>query len=39
LRVPVAPAPGTLICFRAETTHEVLPVTRGERVSIVSWFR
>jgi SM-20-related protein len=39
LRVPVAPPPGTLLCFRAETTHEVLPVTHGERVSIVSWFR
>jgi SM-20-related protein len=39
LRVPVAPSPGTLICFRAETTHEVLPITHGERVSIVSWFR
>jgi predicted 2-oxoglutarate/Fe(II)-dependent dioxygenase YbiX len=23
----------------AETTHEVTPVTRGERLSIVSWFR
>lgn len=39
LRVPVAPPSGTLICFRAETTHEVLPVTHGERISIVSWFR
>jgi SM-20-related protein len=39
LRVPVTPPPGTLLCFRAETTHEVLPVTHGERVSIVSWFR
>jgi SM-20-related protein len=39
LRMPVAPPPGALICFRAETTHEVLPVTHGERISIVSWFR
>ncbi|MEA3210130.1 MAG: SM-20-related protein [Chthoniobacter sp.] len=39
LRVPVTPAPGTLIAFRAETTHEVTPVTHGERYSIVSWFR
>jgi predicted 2-oxoglutarate/Fe(II)-dependent dioxygenase YbiX len=31
--------PGTLIAFRAETTHEVTPVTYGERYSIVSWFR
>lgn len=36
LRVP--PAPGTLICFCAETTHKVLPVTHGERFSIVSWY-
>jgi len=33
------PDPGTLIAFRAETTHEVTPVTHGERYSIVSWFR
>jgi SM-20-related protein len=39
IRIPIAPSPGTLICFRAETTHEVLPVTHGERFSIVSWFR
>jgi SM-20-related protein len=38
-RYPLAPAPGTLLCFRAETTHEVLPVTRGERFTIVTWFR
>jgi SM-20-related protein len=31
--------PGTLIAFRSETTHEVTPVTHGERLSIVSWFR
>jgi SM-20-related protein len=39
LRLPVAPAPGTLVAFRAETTHEVTPVTRGERFTIVSWYR
>ena len=39
LQVPVAPAPGTLVCFRAETTHEVTPVTHGERFTIVSWYR
>jgi SM-20-related protein len=39
LRVPIAPAPGTLVAFRAETTHEVAPVTRGERFTIVSWYR
>jgi predicted 2-oxoglutarate/Fe(II)-dependent dioxygenase YbiX len=31
--------PGTLIAFRSETTHEVTPVTYGERYSIVSWYR
>jgi SM-20-related protein len=31
--------PGTLVAFRSETTHEVTPVTHGERYSIVSWFR
>jgi len=29
---------GTLIAFRSETTHEVIPVTQGERYSIVSWY-
>jgi predicted 2-oxoglutarate/Fe(II)-dependent dioxygenase YbiX len=31
--------PGMLVAFRSETTHEVTPVTYGERYSIVSWFR
>jgi len=39
LRRPLAPAPGTLVAFRAETTHEVTPVTHGERFTIVSWYR
>lgn len=39
LRVPVAATPGTLVAFRAETTHEVIPVTHGERLTIVSWYR
>ena len=39
LRVPVTPPAGTLVAFRAETTHEVTPVTHGERYTIVSWFR
>jgi hypothetical protein len=25
--------------FPAETTHEVLPITHGERLSVVSWYR
>jgi SM-20-related protein len=39
LRLPVNAPPGTLVAFRAETTHEVTPVTHGERFTIVSWFR
>jgi SM-20-related protein len=31
--------PGLLVAFRAETTHEVTPVTHGERYTIVSWYR
>ena len=38
-RHEVAAAPGTLVAFRSETTHEVTPVTRGERFTIVSWWR
>ena len=37
--ITLAPAPGTLVAFPAETTHEVLPITHGERLSIVSWYR
>lgn len=39
LRVPVAPPPGTLVAFRAETTHEVTPVTHGERLTVAAFFR
>jgi SM-20-related protein len=35
----LGPAPGTLVAFPSETTHEVLPITRGVRLSIVSWYR
>jgi SM-20-related protein len=34
----LAPPPGTLVAFPSETTHEVLPITHGERLSIVSWY-
>jgi len=34
-----AAEPGTLVAFRSETTHEVSPVTHGERYSIASWYR
>ena len=30
---------GLLVAFTAETFHEVLPVTNGERFTIISWFR
>lgn len=30
---------GLLVAFRADTFHEVLPVTSGERFTIISWFR
>ena len=29
---------GTMVAFRSEITHEVIPVTDGERYSIVSWY-
>jgi SM-20-related protein len=32
------PEEGMLVAFPAETTHEVIPVTSGERYSIVSWY-
>ena len=35
---PTAEA-GTLVAFRAETTHEVEPVTHGERFTIAAWYR
>jgi SM-20-related protein len=34
-----APLAGTLLAFPSETTHEVLPITDGERLSVVSWYR
>ena len=39
LRVPAQAEPGTLVTFRAETTHEVTPVTHGVRFTIATWFR
>src|ERR1051325_4997297 len=38
-RLPLTPPPGTVVAFRAETTHEVTPVTHGERFTIVTWYR
>jgi SM-20-related protein len=37
-RLSLACAPGTLVAFRSATTHEVVPVTCGERYTIASWF-
>ena len=37
-QLALAPEPGTLVAFPAETTHEVVPVTSGRRYSIVSWY-
>jgi predicted 2-oxoglutarate/Fe(II)-dependent dioxygenase YbiX len=31
--------PGALVAFRSETTHEVTPVTAGERYTVVTWYR
>lgn len=30
---------GLLVAFKADTFHEVLPVTDGERFTVISWFR
>ena len=38
-RLRLAGEAGTLLLFRAETTHEVEPVTRGERFTIASWYK
>ena len=35
----LAGEPGLLIAFRSDTTHEVAPVTYGERYSIVCWYK
>lgn len=39
LRVAMPALPGSMIAFRSETTHEVTPVTHGERFTVVSWYR
>jgi SM-20-related protein len=36
--IPVQSRQGLLIAFPSHVKHEVRPVTRGERFSIVSWF-
>lgn len=39
LGLSVAAEPGLFVGFRSETTHEVRPVTHGERFSVVCWYR
>ena len=39
MALPASRKLGTFVAFRSETTHEVTPVTHGERYSIVSWYR
>ncbi len=39
LRHTIEPAPGMLVAFPSQTTHEVLPVRSGERYTIATWFR
>ena len=38
-KTAVAAVQGTLFAFPSETTHEVSPLVRGERYTIVSWYR
>ncbi len=38
-KIAVRGEPGKLIAFRSELTHEVTPVTWGERFAIVTWYR
>lgn len=35
---PIPGEPGLLVAFRSDTVHEVTPITRGERFTVVSWF-
>ena len=37
-RQEVAGEAGMLIAFRSETTHEVTPITHGQRFAVVSWY-
>jgi SM-20-related protein len=38
-RLSLAGEAGTLVAFRAETTHEVTPGTGGERFTVACWYR
>jgi SM-20-related protein len=37
-RYSLAGEAGTLVAFASDTTHEVTPITWGDRYSIVSWY-
>jgi predicted 2-oxoglutarate/Fe(II)-dependent dioxygenase YbiX len=37
-RLSLACAPGSLVAFRSTTTHEVVPVTEGQRYTIACWY-
>jgi predicted 2-oxoglutarate/Fe(II)-dependent dioxygenase YbiX len=37
--LPVTGEEGALIAFPSEMLHEVTPITRGHRFTVVSWFR
>jgi SM-20-related protein len=37
-RTPLRGATGRLVAFRSDTVHEVTPVLRGQRYTIVTWF-
>ena len=37
-QIPLHGEPGTLVAFPSETTHEVIPITHGERYSIATWY-
>ena len=39
LGFPLMGETGMLVAFSADTIHEVVPVTWGERFTIISWFR
>jgi SM-20-related protein len=36
--IPVRGRAGLLVAFRSDVFHQVSPVTRGERFTVVSWF-
>jgi SM-20-related protein len=36
--IPVRGKAGTLVAFRSDVFHQVSPVTKGERFTVVSWF-